>query len=252
MPFPPKVKEDALVSCGRCCSLCHKFCGIKIEVHHIRREAEGGASDLGNAIPLCFDCHADMLAYDASHPKGNKYSETELIRHRDAWLAKVSGNVGIADHQAAVETDNQVYSFFLKLLQWDGCIEFAREFDFTCGPFASSFIEDYREFEHLCYTNPAFEFVDPDLEALRASLLEHVKHFTMAISHGAFSYDTDRLSVPKEFKFDRPEDFWPVIDDLHRTTKALVDNYDSLVRTATRKLGRLPSEMIPQNTDPNV
>ena len=252
MPFPPNVKEDALVACGRCCCLCHKVCGIKIEVAHIKAEGDGGPNVLDNAIPLCFDCHADVGAYNDSHPKGNKYSASELKRHRDAWLAKVAGNVGIAGHQAAIETDKQVYNLLLKLLPWDGCIEFAREFDFTCGSFAGSFIEDFREFEHLCYTNPAIEFVDPDLEALRAGLLEHVKHFTRAISYGAFPHGADRYSIPKEFKFVRPEDFWPVIDDLHRTTKALVDNYDSLVRTATRKLGILPDGMIPQNTEPNV
>lgn len=85
MPFSPDVKEDALVACGRCCCICHKFCGTKIEVHHIREESEGGDNSLGNAIPVCFDCHADMRSYDFKHPKGNKYSESELIRHRDIW-----------------------------------------------------------------------------------------------------------------------------------------------------------------------
>jgi len=78
MPFPPDLKEDALVACGRCCCICHKFCGTKIEVHHIREESEGGDNSAGNAIPVCFDCHADMRSYDHKHPKGNKYGESEL------------------------------------------------------------------------------------------------------------------------------------------------------------------------------
>ena len=66
MPFDSNVKEDVLVSCGRHCCICHKFCGTKIEVHHIREESEGGDNAAENAIPLCFDCHADMRSYDTS------------------------------------------------------------------------------------------------------------------------------------------------------------------------------------------
>ena len=85
MPFPPNVKEDALVACGRHCCLCRKFCGTKIEVHHIREESTGGDNSPDNAIPVCFDCHADMRSYDSKHPIGNKYSVSELKRHRDEW-----------------------------------------------------------------------------------------------------------------------------------------------------------------------
>ncbi|MFA6008501.1 MAG: HNH endonuclease [Desulfobacteraceae bacterium] len=83
MPFLPKVKEDVIVACGRCCAICHKFCGLKIEVHHIIEESNGGENKFENAIPLCFDCHADMRSYDHKHPKGNKYTDSELLRHRD-------------------------------------------------------------------------------------------------------------------------------------------------------------------------
>ena len=41
MSFPPKVREDALLSSGRYCCLCHKFCGLKIELHHVVHASEG-------------------------------------------------------------------------------------------------------------------------------------------------------------------------------------------------------------------
>lgn len=85
MPFPEKVKEDALVACGRHCCICHKFCGNKIEIHHIKPRAKGGADSFDNAIPLCFDCHAEVGQYNSEHPKGTKFSEAELKRHRDNW-----------------------------------------------------------------------------------------------------------------------------------------------------------------------
>ena len=39
MGFPQSVAEKALVACGRCCCICHVFCGTKIELHHINRKA---------------------------------------------------------------------------------------------------------------------------------------------------------------------------------------------------------------------
>jgi hypothetical protein len=41
MGFPDKIREEALVRSGRHCCLCHKFCGTKIEAHHIKLVADG-------------------------------------------------------------------------------------------------------------------------------------------------------------------------------------------------------------------
>ena len=40
-------------------------------------------SDIDNAIPLCFDCHADVGHYNTKHPRGRKYSILELKARRD-------------------------------------------------------------------------------------------------------------------------------------------------------------------------
>ena len=60
MGFPDKVQAEALAACERCCCICHKFCGTKIELHHIKQKADGGEDTFDNCIPLCFDCHADI------------------------------------------------------------------------------------------------------------------------------------------------------------------------------------------------
>ena len=60
-----------------------------MEVHHIKAKADGGPDTFENAIPLCFDCHAMVRQYDPKHPKGIKFSEKELIQHRDNWYAAV-------------------------------------------------------------------------------------------------------------------------------------------------------------------
>jgi HNH endonuclease len=88
--WPKSVQEKALVACGRKCCICHRFCGTKIELHHIVQDADAGASDFENCIPLCFDCHADVGHYNPRHPKGKRYSATELRGHRDQWYKLIN------------------------------------------------------------------------------------------------------------------------------------------------------------------
>ena len=100
MSFPKSVEIEALVKCGRCCCICHKFCGTKIELHHIKQKAYGGADTIDKCIPLCLECHADMGKADPKHPKGKHYSENELRQHRDNWYKFY------ADHPNAAVDDN--------------------------------------------------------------------------------------------------------------------------------------------------
>lgn len=91
--FSDEIKLKAMVACGRRCCICHKFCGNNMEVHHIKARADGGSDTFENAIPLCFDCHAEVRQYDPKHPKGIKFSEKELIQHRDNWYKIVQSGV---------------------------------------------------------------------------------------------------------------------------------------------------------------
>lgn len=66
---------------------------------------------LKNAIPLCFECHADMGKTDPHHPKGRNYSEAELRLHRDRWYELVA--LGKVDNEpelsAMSEEDAKTY-----------------------------------------------------------------------------------------------------------------------------------------------
>src|SRR5216684_1421116 len=85
MGFSAAVREHALVASARHCCVCHRYKGIKVEVHHIISVASGGLDDFDNAIVLCFDCHADAGHYNPEHPRGTKFSPRELRRQREAW-----------------------------------------------------------------------------------------------------------------------------------------------------------------------
>ena len=85
MAFPAEVAEKALLDCGRHCCICHKFCGFKIELHHIKQVAEGGKDTYDNCIPLCFDCHAEVKAYDPkAYPKFKPLTDLP-IEYMDRW-----------------------------------------------------------------------------------------------------------------------------------------------------------------------
>lgn len=98
MAFSEEIKIKAMVACGRRCCVCHKFCGNNMEVHHIKARADGGVDVFENAIPLCFDCYAIVRQYDSKHPKGIKFTEKELIMHRDSWYKKIE--------QGTIDRDN--------------------------------------------------------------------------------------------------------------------------------------------------
>src|SRR5262249_43766458 len=62
MPFSPDTKTRMFTRCMRHCCLCRKQCGTNIEAAHIIDEAAGGSNDEENGIPVCFDCHQEIVA----------------------------------------------------------------------------------------------------------------------------------------------------------------------------------------------
>lgn len=92
MGFPPSIKEQELIASARHCCVCHRYAGVNIEVHHIQQEADGGSNTFENAIALCFDCHSFAGHYNSRHPKGTKYSKSELKKAKANWHNLVAQN----------------------------------------------------------------------------------------------------------------------------------------------------------------
>jgi hypothetical protein len=85
MPFPSKIKQDALLHSRRSCCLCGEYAGRATDVHHIIQEADGGPDTLDNAAVLCLRCHGEVGHYNPRHPIGNKLSPDEVRKQRDLW-----------------------------------------------------------------------------------------------------------------------------------------------------------------------
>lgn len=92
MGFSPEIRRNELVASARHCCVCHRYKGVKVEVHHIIPKDKGGTDDQENAITLCFDCHCDAGHYNERHPKGSKLSYDELRKAKVAWHENVRRN----------------------------------------------------------------------------------------------------------------------------------------------------------------
>ena len=86
MAFSRDEVSKLLSLCHRRCCICHRFCGVKIETDHIDPLSEGGTDEIDNAIPVCFECNAEIHSYNEKHPRGRKFLPDELRSHRAQWL----------------------------------------------------------------------------------------------------------------------------------------------------------------------
>jgi HNH endonuclease len=236
MAFKPNVKEKALLACGRSCCICHKFCGIKMELHHIILKSEGGKDSFDNCIPLCLDCHSDMTSYDHKHPKGTKYTRDELYQHRDKWYGRHSAMSDENSVEEYKELDRTTYQWIVSKLPYVGIISFLDEHCFGQDFNASTlyplegFIWDSR--------NPGLEFMNPDLELRRQKLINDIVAFHKYWPMNTYpvTYDVKRQGVNREWEHSMPDRLNDTIDQLNSLSRTVVISYNELIRTARRHL----------------
>lgn len=240
MVFPADVAEKALLDCGRCCCICHKFCGFKIELHHIIQKSEGGEDSSKNCIPLCLDCHAEVKAYNPKHPKGRKYTESELIEHRNRWYEKVKNNSFLLVHPECIELDRKLFLKIKKILPvTKGSISFIRNHVYTTPWFLEAH-DDFKNYKFHCQ-NPEFEFIDLDLEIRKCQLTECIEKFLNTLLSVSFITDRctekyEEMAVYPDIKYTKPEIYYKAINDIHQTASEAGFAYDNLIRLGRRKL----------------
>lgn len=241
MAFPSSVAEKALLDCGRCCSICHKFCGFKIELHHIIQKSEGGEDSFENCIPLCLDCHAEVKAYNPKHPKGRKYTETELIEHRNRWYEKIRNKSFMLVHPECIELDRSLFLKIKSILPVEkGSISFIRSHDYT-DPWISTAHNDLNAYRTYCQS-PEFEFIDSDLEIHKCQLTDSIekfmgKFFAVVFTTSRWSKDYQELAVYPDIKDSKPGEYREAVDNMHQAANDICSAYDSLIRLGRRKLG---------------
>lgn len=237
MAFSNEVKTKALVACARHCCICHRFVGLKIECHHITHQSEGGTDEFENCIPLCFDCHGDMRSYDHNHPKGTKYSKKELLLHRDSWYQRVSNQTIVSDTSGSRFPDSEVYTRIRQSIPYDTII-FLKEQNFNGFAFPMKKLEPIFLYSDIG-GDVDNEFIDIELESLRAELFSIARKISEIISTNTWPIKTRPAwsSVPPEWEVEQEERFWKVTGTIHSLNASFAESFDQLVRVARRKLG---------------
>lgn len=239
MSFTKKIQEDALIASGRHCCLCHKFCGTKIELHHIEQKKNGGKDTFDNCIPLCFDCHADIMTYNPDHPKGKKYSEKEVKRHRNQWYKKVENSPGIVTFDVNyLKLDKLTFNRLQELLDSKMFFLNIKRNVFVSGPFSDDICEIIWKYLLECEL-PDFEFIDVDLEGLRSRLRDELNQLSHLIQKHTFDASTtnkSRQSIPVEWQYDQPQRLEEAVNDFDRLVPKITQSYEDLIRLGRRKL----------------
>lgn len=239
MSFTPQVAEKAMLACGRHCCICHKFCGTKIETHHIQQRANGGDDSFENCIPLCFDCHADVGNYNPQHPKGRKFTVSELKSHRDNWYRKIESSELRVREEKYIDVDRELFASIREALRSDEIINFLKYHDLVL-PTPVDALVPLREYLKISAL-PESEFLDATLEGLRAELNAAIESLTRYYAKVTFDERGREgwYRVPENWNYPdhKGEITW---EQAQKTLAQLANNlcnaYDELIRQGRRLL----------------
>jgi len=211
-----------------------------MELNHIVQASSGGEWTLENAIPLCFDCHAEVGHYNVQHPKGLKFTPTELKRHRDNWYAKVRSSGGISASEEHRELDRTLFKRIARILPPDGTMLRLCEFDIE-GLFKFEEVAlDFWGMLDLC-RRPDTEFLDEDLEAARVELVVATTRFLNLLAKYTFKEKAremrDFSRIPVELSYQDPALYHQRVDELVMLRAEASNKFQQFIRTGRRKLG---------------
>lgn len=227
-----------MIACGRRCCLCHKACGVGMECHHIVEAANGGEDTFDNCIPLCFDCHAEVGHYNTKHPKGIKFSATELQAHRDNWYLKAK-SVGFDRNSENTELDLKLFNKICQMLGGSGRMLHFRDHDYS-NPYSQDIdkrLDDLRFYTKM----PEWEFFDPQMDCslsdLRAAISDYRKQ-----ALGKIFWESDGWAgVPIEWADSQEERFDEAVSIMNAAANAVWEAYCLFIREGRRILRVDPS-----------
>lgn len=207
-----------------------------MEIHHIVLKSEGGGDTYENAIPLCFDCHADQTSYDKKHPKGSKYTSAELKLHRDHWYARILSTSNTGQTENYKIQDASTLEELKEALPWDNSISFIQRHNFG-SPFNRIQIQNLDDFIDFA-SNPEREFLDPDLESLRGNLRGACADFLEALAIKTFPVQQVPfyVGIPQEWELTGPGSRAKAAIELNQLAAKVVIAYSDLIKQARLRL----------------
>lgn len=236
MGFPISVREEALIKCKRHCVLCEKSKGIKVECHHIKPKAQGGEDTLDNCIPVCFDCHAEVGGYNTKHPKGNKYTESELKIRRDNFYNRVENGEFPTGNYMKNESDNSLkdcdkslYEYIKNVFGSPNLKYYLTEVDLG-NDFNNEIFNPLSELYYLS-NDPNYSFVDNELDKAMNNLVNSISTFLSykAINTFPTNFGTQAVQTCKNCDYTQQESM-RIIREFNDLATDIWSNYCILVK----------------------
>ena len=239
-PLPPATQLSVFDRSRRRCALCFQLAGDLTEkrgqIAHL--DDNRANDDEDNLAFLCLDHHS---LYDSRTSQHKNYTMAEVKVARD----KLYEAIARGDHLAApvrqamsntgMEADRQTLARLIEIMVKSGSIDFLRTNNFAGWSFERSQLDGIQQF--LSLNGPEYEYIDPDLEALRAAFRKACSTFMACVATNTFVVgNAGRQGVPEDWETDQPERFDRVVNELHTGADTLCTAYDELVRSARKKL----------------
>jgi hypothetical protein len=134
--------------------------------------------------------------------------------------------------------DSEAFEELKKVLPHTGSIRWLRDYDFGSS-FNTNWFEDLHRFNDKS-NDPNFEFIDPELEALRITLQAKCEEFIRTIgSETEHVKDTGNgghiIRIPYEMSYKDRQRFQKIRTRFNGLADDIVKTYDDLVKRARRK-----------------
>lgn len=237
MGFPKEIREKALIACKRHCVLCELEKGVNVECHHIIPHANGGSDTFENCIPLCFDCHSKVGAYNPKHPKGNKFSPEELKIRRDSFYQRVADGEfpKYVDNAGSNDEDKVLYQKIKELFQSPNLKYYLTEVDLG-NDFDNRIFYPLNQLMQY-NDDPDYEFVDYEVEAYRKRLFAAVNEFLnyKAVNTFPTKIGTQAIYTWKNDDYDYKESLH-INMEFNNLATAIWDAYKAFISICKRKL----------------
>jgi len=177
-----------------------------------------------------------MRSYDHKHPKGRKYSEPELVAHRDGWYEKFRGSGGSTVLPEHIELDRSLFRQISTALPYNDLILQVQN-RYAGQPFSRRQFDPLHQFLEQC-KDPSFEFLDSDLEAAFAFFKSAIADYCQYVSVKVFvSDDGSELVIQPVMKYANPDAYYVIVYEIVQREGVFLDAYAALVKLARRKLG---------------
>lgn len=150
-------------------------------------------------------------------------------------LSKPESSVAIVNVNNGRETDSKLFERLKEVLPSKGSISFIDEQNMAGFSWPRSKLDQLKSFYHD-WSDAEHEFLDQDLEALRAKLYKLTGDYLGQIAVNTFpTANHEYQTVPADWEESNPKHFFEVVNKLHETAGEIVKTHQELIRLGRRK-----------------